>query len=239
MEVSLKNKQAFLDVLKDYVPSTEAKNLLATMPLVILQGVSGSGRNTLINYIVEHAAFHTVISDTTRPPKVRNGKLEQNGIEYYFRNEDDLLADLRSGMFLEAELIHDQQVSGISIRELVRASKSGKTPINEVARKGVVTIRRAKPNATFFFVVPPSYEIWLERLTKREVMSSDELSNRKNSAVTEIDEALRAPDFHFVINDTVERAAGIITAVFAGAVNEAEDRAARTAALAIRDKLVS
>ncbi len=238
MEVSLRNKQAFIDVLKDYAPSAEAKKLLADMPLVILQGVSGSGRNTLINHIVEHAAFHAVISDTTRPPKVRNGKLEQDGVEYYFRNENDLLADLRSGMFLEAELIHDQQVSGTSVREVVRASKSGKTPINEVAREGVVNIRRAKPNTLFFFVVPPSYEVWLERLTLREVMSDEEFSNRTRSAVAEIDEALRAKDFHFVINDTVERAAEVIRAVVAGEPDADEDEKAREVARTIRTKLL-
>lgn len=238
MEVSLKNKQAFIDALKDYAPSLEAKQLLADMPLVILQGVSGSGRNTLINHIVEHAAFHAVISDTTRPPKVRNGKLEQDGVEYYFRNEEDLLADLQSGMFLEAELIHDQQVSGISVRELMRASKSGKTPINEVAREGVVNIRRAKPNTLFFFVVPPSYEVWLERLTMREVMSDEEFTNRTRSAIAEIDEALRATDFHFVVNDTVERAADVIQSVVAGSPNDEEDKTARAVASTIRAKLL-
>ena len=239
MEVSLKNKSAFVKVLKNYEPSEEAKKLLAGMPLVILQGVSGSGRNTLIDYIVAHGNFHTVVSDTTRPPKVRDGRLEQDGIAYHFRSEDELLADLQKGMFLEAELIHDQQVSGINIQELVRASKSGKTPINEVARDGVVNIRRAKPTTIFFFIVPPSYDVWLQRLAKREIMSDEELSNRKRSAIAEIDTALATEDFHFVINDTVERAASIIQSVAGGAQDIAENNNARAVAATIRAKLLA
>lgn len=239
MDVALQNKQAFKDVLANYAPSEHAMELLAGMPLVILQGISGSGRNTLINYLVKNAAFHTVVSDTTRPPKVRDGKLEQDGVQYFFRKEQDLLEDLRRGMFLEAELIHDQQVSGISVRELVRAAESGMTPINEVAREGVVNIRKAKPDTIFFFVVPPSYEEWLQRLTSREVMSEEELANRKRSAVQEIDEALRADDFHFLVNDTIERSADTIRSVVSGVVDEAEAVRARAIAESIRAKLTA
>ena len=46
MDVALQNKQAFKDVLANYAPSEHAMELLAGMPLVILQGISGSGRNT-------------------------------------------------------------------------------------------------------------------------------------------------------------------------------------------------
>ena len=237
MEVQLKHKAAFERVLKNYQPSSKAKQLIAGMPLVILQGISGSGRNTIIDYLVKHASFHQIISDTTRPPKLRNGVMEQDGVQYHFRQEEVMLQDLEAGMYLEAEVIHNQQVSGISIRELERAAGSDKVPINEVAREGVGNIRSAKPDTTFVFVVPPSYEIWLERLGKREIMSEEELANRKHSAVQEIEEALTARDFYFVVNDSVERAAGVIGDLVHGEMTLSEDGNARRVAEAILDKL--
>ncbi|MDQ5932296.1 MAG: hypothetical protein WBK76_01235 [Candidatus Saccharimonadales bacterium] len=239
MQVILQNKEAFKAVLSDYRPSDEARRLLAGMNLVILQGISGSGRNTIIDYLVQTGAFHQILSDTTRPPKLRNGVMEQHGVQYYFRKEEDLLNDLAQGMFLEAELIHDQQVSGISVRELMRAVESGKTPINEVAREGVMNIRRAKPDTTFIFVVPPSYDVWLQRLTEREVMSEAELANRKNSAVHEIEAAFDAPDFHFLVNDQLEHAAKAIQRVVAGEAMSDEDRQGRQVAQTILENLKS
>jgi guanylate kinase len=239
MHVTLHNKQAFKDVLKSYTPSDEAKQLLADMRLVILQGISGSGRNTIIDHLVKTGSFHQIISDTTRPPKLRNGEMERHGVQYFFRKEEELLDDLHRGMFLEAELVHDQQVSGISIRELSRAVESGQIPINEVAREGVMNIRQAKPDTLFFFVVPPSYEIWLDRLTKREVMSDEELTNRKQSAIHEIEEAFAAPDFHFLVNDELERAASVIRSVTNGGHDENETQQGKLVARGILTKLKS
>lgn len=213
MSVILENKEQFRQVLQNYVPSVEAKQILASMPLVILQGITGAGRNTIIDYLSGSGKYHQIVSDTTRPPKLRDGQMEQNGVQYFFREETEVLQDLRDGLFLEAELIHDQQVSGISIRELKRAHESGKIPINEVALEGCRNIEAVKPDTVFCFVVPPNYDEWIKRLTGREKMSEIELTNRIASAQKEIEEALTTERFHFIVNDTVENAAAWIDAV--------------------------
>ncbi len=239
MHVSLRNKEKFQQLLSGYTPSAKARQILAGVDLVILQGISGAGRNTLINKLVQKGSFHFIISDTTRPPKHRDGAMEQDGVQYYFRTEEQVLSDLENGMFLEAELIHSQQVSGISVREIDRASISGKTPINEVAREGVVNIRKAKPDTTFIFVLPPSYDEWLARLAKREVMSDQELANRKQSAIDEIKEALAAADFKFIVNDDLERTSQAIINGIKGDWDETEGETAREAARDILAKLLN
>ncbi len=230
MSVELVNRQSFIKVLKDYKPSAEAKAILADMPLVTLQGITGAGRNTIIDYLVNSGKYHTIVSDTTRPPKLRDGRMEENGVQYFFRTEEQVLQDLQKGLFLEAELIHDQQVSGVSIRELKRAHESGAIPINEVALEGCRNIEQAKPDTTFCFVVPPGYDIWMQRLTSREQMSTVELANRTTSAIKEIEEALATERFHFVINDTVEAAASRIDAIVEGQHDVQADAEGRTIA---------
>src|SRR5699024_8737685 len=134
--------------------SDEAKALLARTRLVLLVGPSSSGRNTVINELLKTGKYHAIVSDTTRLPRVNNGIPEENGREYWFRAEADVLHDLQNGSFLEAAIIHKQQVSGISMRELAAAADEGKVAINEIEVVGADNIHAAKPDALFVFMLP-------------------------------------------------------------------------------------
>ena len=238
-EIILHHKEEFRELLETYQPSERAKQLLTQIPLVTLQGITGGGRNTIINYLVEHMSYQHVISDTTRPPKMRDGKMEQHGEAYFFRTEEEMLHDLHEGMMLEAELIHEQQVSGVSVRELERVQSIGRTPINEVARGGIENIRRIKPNTLFFFITPPDYDIWIDRLTKREVMTDEEFANRKQSAILELQTALEADFYAFVVNNTVEQAARDIEDTRLNGIDQERQEHGRRAAQAILDELTA
>ncbi len=207
MQVDLKHRAAFKEVLANYKPAPAVIDQLADIPLVIMLGVSGGGRNTIINHLVQTGRYKFIVSDTTRPPKVRDGALEQDGVQYYFRSEEDVLTDLRAGNFLEAELIHNQQVSGISMRELQQAIDSGKVPVNEVDLGGTDAILAVKPDTSFFFIIPPSYEVWMQRLKGREQMTAAELQNRMETAIKVLEKGLRDPHFIFVINDDSAKSA--------------------------------
>lgn len=235
--VKLQNIEAFRTVLKRYAPSAESIELLRRHPLVIMLGVSGSGRNTIINHLVNSGRYHFIVSDTTRPPKVRDGRLELDGVNYNFRSEEDVLNDLKEGKFLEAEIIHNQQVSGISIRELQRAFESGRIPVNEVDLGGTAAIRAAKPDTHFFFVVPPSYKEWMYRLRGREVMDEQELANRVATAVRVLERGLATDYFTFVANDSSHKSADFIDATVNDQGDYREHQAGRDAASAILHEL--
>lgn len=206
----LHNRDAFEEILKNYHVSDRAKDVLAATPFVALSGLAGGGRNTVINYLVEHDNYGFVISDTTRPPKVRNGQLEQDGVHYYFRDEQDLLEELKNGEFIEAELIHNQQVSGTSIREVERIVATGKIPIHDYEFGGCNAVADAKTDAAIIGLLPPNYDEWIRRLTGREVMSPEEFHNRLVTAEKVLENMLSKPYFKFVINDTVEKCAAAI-----------------------------
>lgn len=65
--------------------------------IVILCGPSASGKDTLMNNLVEKEHFGRIISTTTRP--MREG--EQNGREYHFVSEKEFLSDIENDRFLE------------------------------------------------------------------------------------------------------------------------------------------
>lgn len=235
--VKLERIEEFKEVLHGYQPSGEVRSILEQTPLVIMLGITGGGRNTIINHLVGSNNYYFIISDTTRPPKMRDGRLEQDGVQYNFRSEEKVLQDLRDGNFIEAELIHNQQVSGISIGEFEKAIKSGKIPVNEIEIGGTRAIRALKPDTYFFFVVPPSYKEWMYRLAGREVMSQEELDNRLRTARIILEDALQE-GFTFVINDSSHATADRIDrAVRAG--EKPDDTEARSVAREILAELQS
>ena len=196
--------EEFQSILGTYKISDHAQKILEQTKLVVMSGLSGSGRNAVINRLVELYGYFFIVSDTTRPPKMRNGQLEQNGVHYFFRTEQEFLDDLKNGEFLEAEIIHDQQVSGVSIRELENAGRSGKIAIHDFEYGGANNVAHAKPDAHVIVLLPPSYNEWHERLVKREVMSEGELRNRMKTAQKVIENAFAKPNFKIVVNDDLE-----------------------------------
>ncbi len=222
----LKQIDAFRKVLKDYTLSDEAKQVLSTIRLALFVGPSSSGRNTIINELVKTGPYHFIVSDTTRQRRANNGIMEQSGREYWFREETEVLADLQSGDFLEAAIIHNQQVSGISMRELKAAAAESKIAVNEVEIVGADNIYAAKPNTVFLFIVPPSFDEWMTRMTARGALPTDEVVRRLQSAVEEITAALERPFYQFVVNDTFMHTARYVDALITTGQQSPKNQAA-------------
>ncbi len=197
---TLTKLKEFKEVLENYQASDHARSVLTRAPFVVMSGVAGGGRNTLINYLVDNGPYYFIISDTTRPPKVRDGKLEQHGVNYFFRTEEDLLGDLEKGEFLEAEIIHNQQVSGTSIREIEKAQEQKRIPIHDFELGGAEVVYKLSPEAVIIGLLPPSFEDWQYRLNAREEMHGHEFKNRMETAVKVLESMLERPYLKFVIS---------------------------------------
>jgi guanylate kinase len=203
----LKHKAEFHKLLDGYRLSDESLLTLSQTKLVLLAAPTSSGRNTIIKQVLKTGDYYFIVSDTTRQPRVNDGVLEQNGVEYWFRKETDVLEDIRDGKYLEAAVIHDQQVSGISVRELQKATDAGKIAITDAEIAGVRNAVHYKHDTIPVFIVPPSFDEWQHRLKHRGHMEPDEFKRRMESAVVEFQDALDNDYYRFVINDTVENAA--------------------------------
>lgn len=99
----LRHLPEFAETLSRYRVSEPVIEVLHSFRLVLLSGPSASGRNTIINELLKSGQYVYIVSDTTRRPRVNNGVKETNGVEYWFRSEEQLLDELRHGDFLEAE----------------------------------------------------------------------------------------------------------------------------------------
>ncbi len=206
MENQLQHLEEFKRVLAHYHISDESKQILENTKLALLLAPSGGGRNTVIRQLIKTGKYHFIVSDTTRKPRVNDGVKEQNGVEYWFRSEEEVLTDLQTGKFLEAELIHDQQISGISVRELQKAQEEKRIAITDVDMGGLHNIVQAKPDVKAILVLPPSFEEWQKRMLNRGAMTPNEHRRRLETAVKIFTTALEHDYFRFVINDKLDRA---------------------------------
>lgn len=215
----LKHYQEFKNILADYHVSDHAKSILDKTQLVLMSGPFAGGRNTLINRLVETGRYTFIVSDTTRPRQLRDGKLEKSGVQYWFRTEEEILADLKKGEFLEAEIIHEQQVSGISIRELEKASAQNKVAVNEVEIGGIQNVMSIKPDTIAIILLPPSYEEWQRRAEKRGKIAPEDYNRRMRSALKIFKIAMERSDFNFIISENVDDSARAIDLLMSGQPN--------------------
>lgn len=214
MDNHLTNLEEFQKILAGYQISDESKEILAETKLVAMVASSSAGRNTIIKELLKSGDYHYIVSDTTRQKRTNDGVMEQDGVEYWFRPEEEVLADLQAGKYLEAAIIHNQQVSGISIRELQRAKAEGKAALSDIEIIGMQNIIKSKPDTYPLFILPPSFDVWMQRLDKRGEMSLDEKRRRLGSAVQEFTSGLENDYYIFVINDdfhnSVKKIHGIV-----------------------------
>ena len=197
----------FETVLADYHISPAGRRILKSTKFVLLSGPTSSGRNTIIRELLKTGSYYFIVSDTTRRPRINDGHLEEDGVVYWFRSEEEVLADLKAGKYLEAEIIHNQQVSGISIRELEKARELQKIAITDIEIGGFQKVAEAKPDAYPIFILPPSFDEWQRRIKGRGHMSKKEFRNRLETAAKVFATALEHnKQYHFVINRTLEDA---------------------------------
>ena len=197
-------------VLDNYSPSQEAIDLLRQLNFVILVGPSGSGKNTIIRDMVKTGEYYYLVSDTTRNKRINNGVSEIDGVDYWFRNEDDFLQDLKKGQYLEAEVIHNQQVSGINLSELNKAKSLNKTAVADLDIGGVEKLLSLNPNIKVFLILPPSFKVWLSRLSHRNNMASSEIKRRLTTAIKIFQAAQKLKSVKTVLNTNYIQASSII-----------------------------
>jgi len=210
MKNELKRLDEFRKILSTYKMSETIKSELAKSSFIVLTAASSTGRNTIIRELLKSGKYHFVVSDTTRKPRINDGVLEQNGVEYWFKSEDEFIDGLINGKYLEAAIIHNQQVSGVNSSEILESNKNNKIAVTDIEVQGVDAIARSKPDIIAIFVLPPSLEEWMRRLKNRGKMPEDEIKRRLVSAVSEFDYAIKSKKFTYLINDDFHHSVKLI-----------------------------
>jgi guanylate kinase len=178
--------------------------------LVILSGPSGGGKTTIARRLEgarDDVGFS--VSATTRAPRAN----ERDGVDYYFFGRDAFERRRAEGAFLEwAE--YAGQLYGTLESEVERLFAKGSHVLLDIEVQGAEQVRRARSDAVAVFVIPPSADALLERLTGRRTETPDQVARR----VQQADRELAVADTYewIVVNDRVDLAVQAVAGIIDG-----------------------
>ena len=158
--------------------------------------------------------IEVTVSATTR--ERRPG--EEDGREYRFLSDDEFLARVARGEFLE----HVEYVSGHrygTLRsELERIAGKGHVPLLELETEGALRVKREVRGALTIFISARVEELE-RRLRERATESTGEIGERIELARQQLEQE---DEFdHVIVNDDLERAVGELTNVVRGLLSPA------------------
>ncbi len=192
-----------LQKVRHYQIPQAAIDLLKQHPPLMIAGASASGKDAVVEYIEQTSDYRNMVTHTTRPP--RQGEI--NGQHYWFVSEAEMLKLVEDQAFIEIQTIHGETIYGTSLEAYKNVLDSGHKPLLVIDVQGIEEITRHLPASQPVFILPPSFEVWMERLEKRGHMSYVERSKRLRSAKAELEAALRSRLFMLVINHEIPLAA--------------------------------
>ena len=170
--------------------------------LVVLAGPTAVGKGTVASYIRRHHPdVRLSVSATTRPP--RPGEVD--GEHYYFVDDAEFDRMVESGELLEWATVHNASRYGTPRKSVEEAIEAGNSVLLEIDIQGARAVRRAMPEATLVFLLPPSWDELVRRLVGRGTESPAEQQRRLETAKVEL---AAADEFdHQVVNHEVGEAA--------------------------------
>lgn len=218
--------------LQHYQPSAEAIELVNSVPIVLLVGISGAGKDTIKHELLKLPRYHHIVSHTTRAPRRNQGILEQDGVDYHFVDyvTAENMVDNRG--YIEANH-YSNNVYGTSVGEFQLSHDEEKIAITDLEVQGVDEYMIIAPQSVRpVFLLPPSYEAWRQRVVKRYGNDhrdhTEDLKVREQTAKRELEHLLEVDYFFAVINDDLQETITQVDAIAQGASqSEAEKMEAR------------
>jgi guanylate kinase len=183
---------------------------------IILSAPSGGGKTTIAKALLSRRQdIGYSVSCTTRQP--RPGEIQ--GKDYYFLSRTEFLTKRERGEFAESAEVHGN-LYGTLRSEVLRVLESGKHVLMDVDVQGAVQFTRVFPQSVTIFILPPTAEILLDRLRMRQTESAQQLADRLQSALQELQSV---DEYEYVVvNDDLDQAINRIASIVDAEVSSRE-----------------
>jgi guanylate kinase len=173
----------------------------------VIAGPSGVGKGTLVRRLLElEPDLYVSVSVTTRRPRPE----ERDGIEYFFIDDEGFDRLIAEDELLEWAEIFGHR-SGTPARPIRDVRREGRDAVLEIDVQGAAIVRRKVADAVLILLVPPSLGELERRLRTRATEDEQKLSRRLARAEEEMAQGEWFD--HVVVNDDLERAAGLVAAI--------------------------
>ena len=184
----------------------------------IVSGPSGGGKTTLARSVLhelDNLSFS--VSCTTRTP--RRGEVD--GTDYKFVSKEEFEDMVNQNKFVEHALVHGNYY-GTPAQEFEKAEKSGVDLLLDIDVQGASQIKKTYPEAIFCFVMPPTFEILKERLSKRKTNGGIDIDKRLKRAKEEMDPLILEEYDYIIINDDLNEARDVIHSIIVSTRSESK-----------------
>lgn len=207
--------------IKNYQMSDAAHAVVQKTKLLLIASIAGGGKDTVVKELVKTGDFHRIVSHTTRQPRMNHGQPEVDGHDYHFIDQDTAARLLNDQAFIEAKYVHGN-IYGTSVAEVEQAFTEGKFAVTDIDIQGVVEYLDVKPDTHAVFLLPPSVDTWIDRLSRRYDGDlsdhQEELQKRFRTAYDEIKHIQADERFVLIINDDLETTVKRVLEVLDGTV---------------------
>ena len=162
--------------------------------LVVVSGPSGVGKSTLCKTMISNVPKTSLsISCTTRQPR----PAEQDGVDYYFLNENRFREMIQRDEFVEWAEVYGK-LYGTPKQQLTQAMDQGIDVLLDIEAQGARQIMDRYGGAVYVFVAPPSLDTLRTRLYRRAGDSAEEIQRRLQKAQ---DEIANYRSYHYLIRN--------------------------------------
>ena len=168
--------------------------------LFVIAAPSGAGKTTLVQAITRNNSdLRFSISYTTRPQRSN----EAEGVDYVFVDKPAFETLRNQGEMLESATVFDN-LYGTSREQVERHLHDDHSIILEIDWQGARQVRDSMPDCVTIFILPPSLDELIRRLTSRGTDNDDVIARRLRDALSDMS---HWEEFdHVVINDDLDQA---------------------------------
>jgi guanylate kinase len=174
---------------------------------IVLSSPSGGGKTTIARMLLaKRPDVGYSVSCTTRAP--RQG--EVNGRDYFFVTREEFRSRQSRGEFAESAEVHGH-LYGTLKREVESVLGSGRHVVMDIDVQGARQFVAAYKESVLVFLLPPSADALIARLTSRNTDTADDVRRRLTEARAELE---AVGDYHYVVvNDALESAYSQVSSI--------------------------
>jgi len=141
--------------------------------IFIISGPSGAGEDSVIEGLKKNLAIKKIVTTTTR--KIRQG--EAHGKDYYFVSKENFEKGIKDNNFFEWAKEYNNNLYGVTHKEINRVKNSNKIGIWKIEYKGVIYAKKVMPEILAIMINAPE-EILIKRIKSRSSVSDKFIKER-------------------------------------------------------------
>jgi guanylate kinase len=178
--------------------------------LFVIAAPSGAGKTSLVNEVLKRdTALKVSVSHTTRKPRPH----EVDGQHYHFVGVEEFKELRDANEFLEHAQVFDN-FYGTGRRQVEALRSSGHDVILEIDWQGAQQVRKAQPDCTTVFILPPSRRELEARLRNRKTDSDEVIARRLRDSIADMSHYSEFD--RVIVNDDWESAVRALQEILAG-----------------------